>query len=581
MSIYVVTILISVIIYVVVGTFIGAKVKGIEDYFVANRRGSLFFLVGTIVASCLSTNTFTGQAGFIYDKNSAFVLVPGLLVCGYIFGALYFGRYIRRSRALTVADYFGKRFDSRSVQIVAALTVIVGVGFYLIAVSQAVALVISKLTPISYDQALIVAWASYTSFTLYAGSRGVIVTDTMMFMLILFVTFIAMYGIVSDHGGWFGSMDKLANLASKPDLMAWHGMTGLGLQFETPADFLIWLIIIMVAWSFVTAISPWQASRYLIAQNEHVVLRSACLAAISVGVVQGIVYAIVPIINLRNPSIEPRDEVLIWAALNILTPFVGSLLIAGLVAAALSSASTFLSVIGFSVSHDLLRGKGADDPSKLKFSRRVMLAGGIATLVASLAIEQNIFWLTYFAGTLFASAWGSVALMSVWSRHITAKAAFWGITCGFSGNVIPKLLVTMNLISLPVYLDPIVIGSVASLAAVLLVSSKTSVTTPECEYRLSLLKVPAEEVKSKEAKRTLLYASAVGVFGITVTILLLIFYVVPYQKASASVHSDLDFNWFSGEALFAYAWTALFVFMSWLMRRGVQSSYLPRPPAAQ
>lgn len=148
MSTYFATILISVIIYVVVGTYIGAKVKGIDDYFVANRRGSLFFLVGTIVASCLSISTFTGQAGFIYDKNSAFVLVPGLLVCGYVHGALYFGRYIRRSRALTVADYFGKRFDSRSVQIVAALTFIVGVGFYLIAVSQAVALVISKPTPI-------------------------------------------------------------------------------------------------------------------------------------------------------------------------------------------------------------------------------------------------------------------------------------------------------------------------------------------------------------------------------------------------------------------------------------------------
>lgn len=60
-----------------------------------------------------------------------------------------------------------------------------------------------------------------------------IVTDKMMFMLILFVTFIAMNGIVSDYGGWFGSMDKLANLASKPDLMAWHGMKGMGLQFET------------------------------------------------------------------------------------------------------------------------------------------------------------------------------------------------------------------------------------------------------------------------------------------------------------------------------------------------------------
>jgi hypothetical protein len=68
-------------------------------------------------------------------------------------------------------------------------------------------------------------------------------------------------------------------------------------------------------------------------------------------------------------------------------------------------------------------------------------------------------------------------------------------------------------------------------------------------------------------------------FGIIATTLLVIFYVVPYQKASASLRSDFDFNWFRGEALFAYVGTALFVFKSWLMSRGVQSSYLPKPPA--
>ena len=43
-------------------------------------------------------------------------------------------------------------------------------------------------------------------------------------------------------------------------------------------------------------------------------------------------------------------------------------------------------------------------------------------------------WLTYFGATLFASAWGPVALMSVWSDRITASAAFWGIVSGFLGN---------------------------------------------------------------------------------------------------------------------------------------------------
>jgi len=377
MNIYTITILLSVIAYVIVGNYVGRKVKGLEDYFVVGRQAPVLLIVGTLVASFLSTNTFMGQAGFNYDKNAAILLAPAILLCGYIYGALFFGRYLRRSRALTVAEYFAKRFNSRRVQIVAGVTVIVGIGFYLIAVSQGVALVISNLTPLSYTVALIIAWLSYTSFTLYAGSRGVVITDTMMFMLFSVVTFLAMISILNVHGGWFASMESLVHLEGKEDLMAWHGTTGPNMQFETPTDFLIWFLIIMVAWSFVTAVSPWQSSRYLMAKDEQVVLRSACVAAISIGVIQGMVYAAAPVVNLSNAAIEPRDEVLVWAALNLMSPLVGALLLAGLVAAALSSASTFLSLIGFNLSHDLLHEKGTDNRSKLKFSRQMMLVAGI------------------------------------------------------------------------------------------------------------------------------------------------------------------------------------------------------------
>ena len=505
--------------------------------------------------------------------NAAIILISAVVLCGYIWGALYFGRFIRRSRTLTVAEYFGQRFKSRPVRIIAGLTVIIGLGFYLIAVAQGTALIISNVTPLSYSQALVISWASYTSFTFFAGSRGIIITDTMVFVFFLVVTFAAMYEIIAAQGGWFEAMDKLVQLEEKPDLMAWHGMTGPEFQFETPAEFLIWVIIIVLAWSFVAAISPWQSSRYLMAKNEHVVLRSACVAAVSVAAIQGMIFAAVPVVNLSNPAIEPKDQVLIWSALNTITPFVGALLLAGMVAAALSSASTFLSLLGFTLSHDLLCEMRMDDRAKLIFSRSMMLIASVTILVVSITIEQNIFWLTYFAGTLFASAWGPVALMSICSKNITSKAAFWGLICGFAGNVTPKLLVTADIITLPVYLDPIVIGAASSLVAVLFVSRKTVVSDAEREYRLSLIKAPQEELKPKEAEITLRYAYAIGIFGMVMAILLLILYAAPYQRALAPDRENFSFNWLAGEAFLSYATGASFVLMGWLMRRSVISDY--------
>lgn len=573
MTTYTITILLSIIAYIAVGYYVGRRVKGLEDYFVVSRQAPVLLIAGTLVASFLSTNTFMGQAGFNYDYNSGIVLIPSVLLTGYIYGALYFGRYLRRSRALTVAEYFARRFNSRRVQVIAGITVIVGISFYLIAVTQAVALILANLTPLSYTQGLIVAWVSYTSFTLYSGSRGVVITDTMMFLLFSVVTLLGMLAIFGEHGGWIAAMEGLVNLEGKENLMAWHGRAGPGQEFETPADFLIWMTIILFAWSFVTAISPWQSSRYLMAKDEHVVLRSACVAAISIGIIQGMVYAAAAVVNLSNSAIEPRDEVLVWAALNIMSPLVGALLLAGLVAAALSSASTFLSLIGFNLSHDILHEKGKEKRDRLKFSRQMMLIASVAILIVCLTTEQNIFWFTYFAATMFASAWGPVALMSVWNDRITASAAFWGITCGFLGNAIPKLLTVMGLIDMPVYLDPIVIGAAFSLMVVIIVMSKTKVTETERNYRLSILETPKEELNEKAAKKSLLYAYSIGVFGLGMAVIMLVYYVRPYQKAVAANEAEFRFDWLSGESFMAYGWAAIFVFMSYLIYRVIRREY--------
>jgi len=66
--------------------------------------------------------------------------------------------------------------------------------------------------------------------------------------------------------------------------MSWHGVVGPGKPWATPADLLTWVIMTGLAWSLVTAISPWQASRYLMAKNEHVVMRSACIAVFKMNI---------------------------------------------------------------------------------------------------------------------------------------------------------------------------------------------------------------------------------------------------------------------------------------------------------
>ncbi|NQY63802.1 MAG: sodium:solute symporter family protein [Alteromonadaceae bacterium] len=560
MDIYSTCILISIVIYLCVGSYAGRKVKHLEDYFVVGRNAPTLLIVGTLVASVLSTNVFLGETGFSYaSQGGAYILWPAIWVSGYIYGAIFFGRFLRRSEALTVAEFFGHRFNSKSVQAAAGVTIVLALGGYLLAVTQGSALILSQLTPLTYGQSLFVSWLCYTIFTLSAGSRGVVITDTIMFLLFTIMSFVALYYILDVHGGWLTSLTELVNLENKPELMTWHGVVGTNTEWETPVDYFIWAIIIGVAWSLVSAVSPWQSSRYLMAKSEHVVIRSACIAAIVVAVSNLALFAAATVVNLSKDDIFPHEETMIWAAMNMMPSIVGAMLLAGIMAAALSSATTFLSLVGFSVSNDIFPHKQRDDKSGLRFSRLMMLIVGLVTLLLSFFFPPNLFWLVYYVGTVFASSWGPVAFMSIWSKTITARGAFWGIVSGFAGNVILRLFDSIGWIELPSYLNPIIIGGLLSYIVIVLVSHFDKVSNTEHSRRLALHKTPDKERCKKQAKRTQWAAIAVIVFGISLSVLQLTYYVYPYQSATGTLATGELINWFSIETFLALCWAGIFV----------------------
>jgi sodium/pantothenate symporter len=578
MDIYTGGIVVSILIYIAIGNYAGRGVKNLDDYYVAGRRAPTLLIVGTLVASLLSTNTFLGESGFAYEGQAGpFILWPAISAAGYIFGALFFGRYLRRSRAITVADFFGQRFNSRRVQSAAGVSIVLALGGYLVAVTQGAAVIISQLTEMTYIQGLVVSWFSYTLFTLYSGSRGVILTDTLMFLLFTFGTFLATWFIIDGQGGWVSVMEELVRIEQKPELMSWHGVIGEGTEWANTTDYLFWNLIMWSAWGVVYAVSPWQSSRHLMARNEHVVLRSACIACLCVSLMPMALYVSAAAVNLSNPDILNSEETLIWAAKNLMPEIVGATLLAGIMAAALSSASTFLSLVGFSANNDIVQRKETDEQKRLKFSRLMMLVIGAAALAVSLFFPPSILWLTYFVGTVFASSWGPVAIMSVWSNRITADAAFWGIISGFIFNVVPKFFDYIGWIDIPAWMDPIVIGGVVSLVVVIVVSRMGSVTREERQYRMRLHRTPGEEISRARTKQTLRSANLLVLSGVLMPVLYLIWYIRPYQSATGTLRNAESIDFFTGEVYMAFAWALLFIPLGLLTRYMTNRSYVQVP----
>jgi sodium/pantothenate symporter len=533
MSPYALGLLLSIAVYLLVGNYAGRKVKHLEDYFVAGRNAPTLLIVGTLIASLISTNAFMGETGLAYSGYPAILIMLTLINCvGYVLGALFFGRYLRRSRALTVAEYFGRRFDSRRVQSAAGTTVALGCTAYLVVVTQGAATIVHEVTGFSFFATLALTWLGYTLFTMYSGSRGVVLTDTMMFLLFTAVVFMSLGFILQETGGWLTAVRELATHEAKPGILSWHGVNTPESTWKTPAESLTYSVILGLAWGIVVAVSPWQASRYLMARNEHTVIRSSAIAAAVIMLFYLALMFAASAINLINPAIEPAQENMIWTALNRMPTVLGVLLVSGILAAALSSASTFLSLVGFSVSNDIRPPRATTDGKRLSDSRKAMLMISLAALALAAAVPQGkLFWITYFAGTLFASSWGPVAFMSVWSRRITEAAAFWGIIAGLLGNLLTNALALLRLVDLPVFLDPILVGAIISYLTIEAVSYGGRVGQKEHAWRERLHRVPAAEIDFAKLSRTLAWSAAVMISGVLMTVLMVVFYYLPYRAA--------------------------------------------------
>lgn len=577
MDIYTATIAISILVYIAIGNYAGRGIKRLDDYYVAGRRAPTLIIVGTLVASLMSSTMFLGEAGFAYDtQGGPYVLFPQAAAIGYVLGALFFGRYLRRSRTNTLAEFFGRRFDSKRVQVLAGVTIILALGGYLLAVTQGAAILLSQLTDLSYVQALVVAWLSYTLFTMYSGSRGVILTDTLMFLLFSVASAAAIVFLVKEFGGVPNIVEDLVGIEQKRDLMSWHGMIGPGTDWPTAMDYVIWAIVIDISWMLVYMVSPWQSSRHQMAKNEHVVIRSAVIAALVVAILQVMVYGMGVVVNLGNPAISPPESATIWASLHMLPKILGALMLAGIMAAVLSSASTFLSLVGFSVSNDIGIHEQGDEAKTLRFSRIMMLVVGALALAAALVFPPQIFWLTTFIATVFASSWGPVGLMAIWSKRITEKAAFWGMLTGLVFNTVPKFFAFIGMLTLPSYLNPVIIGGVMSLVVTIVVSRFTTVSAAEASYLEELHVRPVDEVGHRRTRTTLIAPIVVLlVNGVMAPMLLTLYYVIPYQRATGTLRPDGTLDWATGEMALMMSWSIIWISVAAFAFGYIRKAYAP------
>ena len=399
MNIYFMGMAISFVVYLVIGFFISRRVKDANDFFVAGRSAPVLLIVGSMIASYVSTGMFMGDAGEYYSGLfSPMTILATMQVVGYIIGAVFFGRYLRRSEVTTIPEFFGKRFCSEKVKNLAVVTSLITMVVYLLSVVQGVGTLMQVVTGLDYKLCIVLAVIVFALVSILSGSRGVLITDTLMFGLFTSTLIVSVFVIIGKVGGWNSAVEQLKNFEVN-DLLAWSG--NLDYMYPTGLENVIWGIVYGIVWLSVCMVGPWQSSRYLMAKNEHTVLRSSLFSAFGIFMLQLLVGMAAVTVNLYHPEMESASHVLIWASMNVLPMFLGVILLTGVLAAGISSATTFLSLIGTSVANDIKWRKG----NTVLIGRVSMLVVSIVILLLAVLNPPQIFWIMFFGGAIVASAW--------------------------------------------------------------------------------------------------------------------------------------------------------------------------------
>lgn len=525
MNIYLIGIAITMIAYVVIGAIISKSVKDANDFYVAGRNAPTLLITGSLVASFIGVGLFMGDVGESYSGFFAPIIVAvGVLSVGYIAGSVFFGRYLRRSKALTIPEFFGKRFNSNAMKMLATITSAFIMLVYSLSCVQGIGTLMTVVTGVNYKLCIILAVIAFTLITLLSGAKGVLITDTIMYALFSVATIIGALCIARKLGGWFTAVSSMANYETIPNILAGSG--NLNYFYPTGKENMIWAVGYGIAWMAVLMVAPWQSSRYLMAKNEHTVIRSSILASLSVFVIELLMCLAGVFTNKLNPGMENPSHALIWASMNVMPTFLGIIVLSGVLASGISSATTFLSLISSNITNDIL---GLKDTKKSITVGRIAIVI-IALIVALLCIYNppQIFWITYLGATIVACSWLPVAIASIWSKRVTKTGAFAGMLTGFVVSSIYKIFTAAKGITVPIYFDPFFVGIASSIIALIIGSLLTKVTDEEKKQRELLFVMPETEKDPKEIKKTKIMISLSIPMGLLVTLSLLTLWVIPY-----------------------------------------------------
>lgn len=463
-------ILVAMVLYVAIVVWIGIYYakranESSDNFLIGGRSLGPWITAMAAEASDMSGWLLMGLPGVAYwfGLSDAVWTAIGLLIGTYL-NWLFVAKRIRKysvvaNNSITIPDFLSNRFKEQKkvIMTIAALFILVFFTVYAASCFVTVGRLFSTLFDVKYQYMMIAGALFVILYTFIGGFLAESASDFMQGIVMFFALTIVLIAGVSVAGGISAVID---NVKEFPGFLEFFGIAQPSIKsgvqevvagkpiFGAAGSYGFLTVISTLSWGLGYFGMPQVLLKFMAIRKTSEITLSrriatiwcaiSLTAAVSIGIIGRALY---PTALLTQSSAE---RIFIELSTNFFIPFVVGIVMAGILAATISSSDSYLLIAASAFSKSIYHGimkKDATDKMVLLATRITLLVISLFAMVIAWDEESIIFTVVSFAWAGFGATFGPTMLFSLFWKRVTRSGAIAGMISGGCMVFIWKLLI--------------------------------------------------------------------------------------------------------------------------------------------
>ncbi len=446
----IITIILYLALMIGIGFYFSRKGSGANstEFFLGGRKLGPLVTAMSAEASDMSSYLLMGLPGLAYLAGVAEVgwTVIGLAAGTYLnflIVAKYLRRYSEKLHAITVPEFFSKRYhDNKNViAMISALIIIVFFVPYTASGFKAVGTLFNSLFGFDYHVSMIVGAVVIIGYTTLGGFLAVSTTDLIQSIIMTIALVIIVFFGIRQAGGMAMVMDNARELPGYLSLFK-----GYDAANDVAMSFGPLSIVSTMAWGLGYFGMPHILLRFMAVRDESMIKTSRRIASIwvvfsmAIAVFIGIIgYSVSVSGKIPFLTTSSESETIIVQLANLMSQsgiffaIIAGIIMAGILAATMSTADSQLLAASSSFAQDLLQtffGIRLSTKKAMLVARLSVIAIAIVAIILAWNPNSSVFRVVSFAWAGFGATFGPAMILALFWKRSNRAGTIAGLVVG-------------------------------------------------------------------------------------------------------------------------------------------------------